>query len=124
MMGCLFGHDAYTVSTEILIKSPHFGFIFLRCKRCGKRRIDGTSFKGGKKGKWVVNWEDNGGIMPEKSLPDKYCPKCNKLMKKTTAFGGEWSCEPDPHRISIISMSDKEFHFETIEAKPEDYLEV
>ncbi len=119
MFGCTFGHDSYIVSTETLIKSPYYGFTFWRCHRCTKCKIDGESFKGTKRGKWKDNWTDDGGIMPKKSLPDKKCPKCDRRMEKTTAFGGSWSCEPDM-RMMGFHNADK-IHFERIKATPEDY---
>lgn len=119
---CLFGHDEEIISTETLIKNPFYGFTFIKCKRCGKRKIDQPYFKGMKKGKWVDNWTDNGGILPQKSMIDKRCPRCNKVMEKTTAFGGRYECEPDIDQIALISNED--FHLETIDAVKEDFVEV
>ena len=124
-MTCIFGHDEYVISQEVLIKTPYYGLIFKRCHKCNKCKIDSPYFKGFKKGKWKNYWTDDGGIMPQCSLPDKKCPKCGKIMKKSTAFGGEWSCEPNMNKIDIGDMNAMEnYHFETIKAKPEDYLEV
>ena len=121
MFGCMFGHDSYVISTETLIQTPYYGFIFRRCRRCNKCKIDSTSFKGSKKGTWEEKWTDNHGIMPQCSLPDKYCPKCNKKMAKSTAFGGEWTCQSPLNQFANLG---DDYHFETIKAKPEDYIEV
>jgi len=124
-MTCIFGHDSYIISTETLISTPFYGFTFWRCHRCKKCKIDSNSFKSDRKGKWRDKWTDDGGIMPEISLPDKNCPKCDKKMKKSTAFGGEWTCWTDSKRINIHDINAmKNTHYETIKAKPEDYLEV
>lgn len=120
-MKCLFGHKEELVSLETLIKQPYYGFKFIKCVRCGKKKIDEPFFGNGyRKGKWGDNWTDNGGVLPKAMLIDKKCPVCKRTMDKYMGNGGEYRCQPD---ISNIGSIDN-FHFETIKAKTEDFREI
>jgi len=121
-MGCWFRHSEIVVSSETLIQSPYYGFTFIKCKKCGMRKIDRPYFKGMTRGKWGNEWTDNGGILPQISMKDKDCPTCNRKMEKYTGNGGEYRCHPTPQQMEI--MTNEEYHYETIKAVKKNFVEI
>lgn len=121
-MGCWFGHSAELISTEMLEPKYGLGFMFYKCRRCGMKRIDNIHMRGDRKGKWGDEWTDNGGVLPQIYMKDKYCPKCNRKMRKYTGEGGKYMCQPNFDELRL--MRNEDYHYETIKAKTEDWLEV